>query len=291
MTSTILLVPREGAGPAQVGDLTPLEVVLGERIGDQRDAWTLEGTQEGWLASGSFLLSGASLRAESLGEGLTKLRVDAVIRQGGPLTTGPFKLRHEPSGRVIEIAATQLGQENAAVPEIGQKPPEWLLPPVPIGGWNVVLLALLGALLFALLAWLGRALYRRLAARALARLNHKDRALKELANLHRYARAKSLQQNEWKKFSFELAGILRRYSDENFGMDSRDMTDREFVEELRRQRGPREQAESISAILSTITEVRYGTKMLEITRVAGLLQDAKHYVERSYLSADGGTKT
>ena len=88
-----------------------------------------------------------------------------------------------------------------------------------------------------------------------------------------------LPLEEWKKFSFELAGVLRRYSDENFKMDSGDMTDREFLHELGTHSGAAPYVHLLATILGTITEVRYGRKALDASLIPGLLLDSKKFVE------------
>jgi hypothetical protein len=96
-----------------------------------------------------------------------------------------------------------------------------------------------------------------------------------------------MKQEEWKKFSFELAGIVRKYSDENFHIDSSDMTDREFLAELRLQSKARSHVDSLARVLSTIDEVRYGKKALEVTHVPDLLLETRKFVENTFQGPEG----
>jgi hypothetical protein len=152
---------------------------------------------------------------------------------------------------------------------------------VPFGGWNYLLLVLLGLILAAGLGLLARKILRRAAQKR--KKNHRDRALAELQSLQKFARSgKGMQQEEWKKFSFALAGVVRKYSDENFRMDSSDMTDREFLAALGQQPRARGQVDSVKSVLGTINEVRYGKKALDATVVPSLLLEARKFVETTY---------
>jgi hypothetical protein len=281
--NAVLSWPNQSAATsAKVGDLLTLEVVVDGKVGSPGDRWTLAEKQD-WLPSGSFTILADSLHASAGDGNLTKISLDAVVHQAGALQAGPFTLRHEPSGQEIEVPLTNLGNtEQLTVP---QEPPNWLLPAMPFGGWNLPLLLILGVLVLTALALGTYRLWARIVRRMRRKRSHKEVALQNLGFLQKFARAKKpLQQEEWKKFSFELAGILRKYSDENFRFDSSDMTDREFLAELRLHSAARNQVDTLAQILATIDEVRYGKKELDSTVVPGLLLDSRRFVETTYVA-------
>lgn len=290
MNGYLTLAPESRDPAPQLGDLVGIEILIEEKIGAPGDGWRVKtpGEQK-WLSVGSVTLSTDTLRTiPSDGNGL-KLLGEALVHQPGPLATSDFILIHQPSGREVVVVAKELSVEVAGPAEGETKEASWYLPPVAFGGWNYFLLALL----FAILIALGALAFRRFGQRIKARrkLNHRDGALQALQGLQKFARSKkALQQEEWKKFSFELAGIIRKYSDENFHLDSSDMTDREFLAELRLNGKARPLVDSLATILSTIDEVRYGRKGLEATDVPGLLLESRKFFEQAYQPKEGEEK-
>jgi hypothetical protein len=209
----------------------------------------------------------------------TKLALEGMVHQPGPLSTGELTLIHVPTAQEIKIEASSLSVTAPAAQQQTEAP--WTLPTVAIGGWNYTLIGILALIFLALLTAGALRLYRRFVKKH--QKNHKEKAISALNGLQKYARSrKGLQQEEWKRFSFELAGILRRFSDENFHIDTSDMTDREFLAELRLQPRARSQVDSLAGLLSMIDEVRYGKKHLEVTLVPGLLLEAKKFVETTF---------
>lgn len=282
MNAAIVLTGKP-ASALKVGDLVSLEVAIDGKIGDAGDAWVLEPKSvTDWIPSGSMLISATSIQQVAAEGAISKLKMDALVQKSGALNTAPLRFRHEKDGLVVDVPQTLLGKEEIQTVQVAKDEP-WLLAPVSLGGWNTFLLALLALAaaggIFALTRWI----WRRYAAHSVKKGNAMERALRELERLQRYGRGKKVEQEQWKKFSFELAFILRRYSDENFGMDSRDCTDREFLEELGRHKIKSAHAALIREILSTITEARYGTKTLEPTMAQNLLGDAKKYISESFI--------
>lgn len=282
MNGYVALAEKDRSPPPQVGDFVTVEILLDEKVGADSDDWKVLSDAK-WLPSGGITLSLPSLRVIPNGNLPTKIAIDGIVHQPGALSTGDFTLKHLPSGQEAKVAAGSLIVEVA---QVEKKENPWVLPAVPFGGWNYFLIALLGAILLAGLALLLRKLLARVARRR--RKNHRDRALAGLQSLQKYARSKNaMKQEEWKKFSFELAGIVRKFSDENFKIDSSDMTDREFLAELRLQPKARAQVDSVARVLSTINEVRYGKKALEVTHVPDLLLEARKFIESTYDAPEG----
>lgn len=289
MNAVVTLSADQAAKAQEVGALLALEISVDGKLANPAASWAISPAPEtGWLPCGSFLLSSASLKPVSSDGTLAKFSIEGVLRLPGELRTCDFRIAAE--GEEILVAGSSVAKDSARPLQQPENAPPWLLPTVDLGGWNVWLLSCLGILLLVALGFLLREILRRLALRSIMKWNHRDRALRELQGLEKYARAKSADQEQWKKFSFELAGILRKYSDENFHMDSRDMTDREFLAELRFHPKGKAHTDLIGHILLTITEVRYGTKLLELQMMPNLLQEGKKYVEAVYVPKEEAKK-
>jgi hypothetical protein len=147
----------------------------------------------------------------------------------------------------------------------------------------------LGLLVAIGLFFLGRWIYRRLLKTKI--IDYRSRTIAALQNLQKYSRGKGpLKQEEWKKFSFELAGIMRKYCDENFHFDSSDLTDREFLRELRFHATNEQAVDSLAKILSTIDEVRYGKKELDLQVIPQLLLESRKFVDQTFKKDTGEKK-
>lgn len=283
MNGYVALAEKDRSPAPQVGDFVTVEILLDERVGADADEWQIVNSDAKWLPAGGITLSLPTLRVIPNGTLPTKLAIDGIVHQPGALATSEFTLRHVPSGQEAKVIAGSLATEVA---QVEKKENPWVLPALPFGGWNYFLIALVAAVVLAGLALLARKLLARVARRR--RRNHRDRALASLQSLQKFARSKNvMKQEEWKKFSFELAGIVRKFSDENFKIDSSDMTDREFLAELRLQPKARAQVDSLSRVLSTIDEVRYGKKALEVTHVPDLLLETRKFIETTYNAPEG----
>jgi hypothetical protein len=286
MIGVISLAADSAQKPLDVGTLVTLEIAADGKVGQVTDGWAITPAPAAdWFTSGSFLLSAGSLKVLSTDGALTKFSIEGLVKTPGELKAGPLKLQHQGDGIEVEVGETTVSKE--IVKPVAQtqspQPPAWLLPPAVLGGWNVWLISALAVLLLVAIGFGVRELLRRLALRSQANWNLRDLALRDLQGLEKYTRANTLELEQWKKFSFELARILRRYSDENFHMDSADMTDREFLAELRFHQKAKGHVDLLAHILSTITEVRYGTKTLEPEMMPTLLREGKTYVDGTYL--------
>ena len=281
MTAVVTLAPGEGGRKPEVGDIVKFQVFIDQRVGAAGDGWEIASENgAAWVPAGSVTASAASVRAVPSDGNSTKVEIEALVHQPGPLIVGPFTLRNQVTKEELEVPANQiLGTEISATATPPKEPP-WVMGGTPFGAWDWLRIAILLAVLLAIGALAVRYGLRRLREHLTRNLTDTERALNALANLQKYARSKKpLQLDEWKKFSFELAGILRRYSDSNFRMDSRDMTDREFLQEMRSRQHAAPFVNLIGGILATITEVRYGRKELDTSVVPGLLLDARKFVE------------
>jgi hypothetical protein len=287
MNAFVSLAPEFREKNLQIGDLVQLEFLLEEKVGDSGDAWKIkEAGEKSWVGSGSFSLSGAPLKGLPSEGNTTKLSVPALIHQPSTLQIQPVTLLHVPSGKEFPVPAQSFKVEIPA-PTQQEEQSTWTLPPVSFGDWNYPLIA---TLLILLLAALGLAIAKFLQRRrANRKRNHKEEALLALQDLQKFARSrKGLEQTEWKKFSFSLAGTLRKYANENFQIDSSDMTDRELLAELKFRPKAAPHTKALATILGTIDEVRYGKKDLDSTVVPGLLLEARQFVEATFQAKEEG---
>lgn len=292
MNIIVTLAPESNAKPG-VGDIVKLQIFLDEKVGAPGDGWEVVApTSTSWLPAGSITVSTMSVRAQPADGNATKLVLEGLVHQPGALVLGSIQLRNQVTKDEVNVPETVISGTEVSAGTKPQDEPPWIQGTVNFGGWNWPLISVFLVVLIAAVYFFGRYLWDRLRGAVGRNLTNSERALNALANLQKYTRSKKpLQQAEWKKFSFELAGILRKYSDENFRFDSSDMTDREFLHELQRHEVQAPHVNLIGSILGTITEVRYGRKELDASVVPGLLLDARKFVESTTVQEkEGQTK-
>jgi hypothetical protein len=292
MNTVLSLSPESQQSPPQLGDILHIVVFTDEKLGAPGDTWRIEAPAGAtWLPAGSLTLAVDSAKSLPVEGSATKIEISGLAHQPGPLELGPFTLRNENTKQVIQVETTKIsGTEVAgASPQTApgsqaqaKEELPWLLPPVAFGGWNWPLLVFLALALLGGLGFGLRKLIQKFPGHLRRKLSHTELALNGIANLQRYGKSKKgLQQEEWKKFSFELADVLRKYSDANWNIDSSDMTDRELLAELRTHATASPHLGQLEQILTTITEVRYGRKELEPSFVPSLLLEARRFVENT----------
>ena len=262
----------------QLGDLVRLELLLEEKL----EANSLAPTDPNvkWIDSGSFTLDLGKWTKVASDSG-TKYSIAALVSKPGKLHTEAFLLLDPIGQGEISVEGADFSLEIAS-PIKGEEKPQWVLPPLPFGSWDYVSISLFLLLLLSLLGMGVWFFFRKKNSKK--KKNHRDVALKGLQDLQKQGKWKQgIQQAEWKKFSFSLAGILRKYLEENFQSDFADLTDRELLMELRLRPKSKGTIETLTNILSTIDEVRYGKKDLDSTLVPGLLGEASKYIEAVYI--------
>jgi hypothetical protein len=271
----------------QLGEFVTLEILFEEKIDLEGKKISLKTEAPRWVVSGSFTLDKSSIKSAAADGNATKLSLRAMVHQPGDLFTEAFEVEIE--GSPYPVPMNRYESKSAAPEGIEKMQPEWFLPTKSIGGWNypiiggLALIALIG-IFFLVRFLLNKFLLKR-------QIDCKSRALLALQSLQKFSRARSaLKQEEWKKFSFELAGIMRKYSDENFEIDSADLTDREFLRELKTHAKNDSAVDSLAKILSTIDEVRYGKKELDLQIVPQLLLESRKFVEETYKKDMGSKK-
>ncbi len=284
MNVIVTLAPDSPPKPG-VGDILKIQLFLDEKIGGSGDGWEVVAPNAtAWLPAGSLTVSTMSVRAQPADGNATKLVLEAMVHQPGALVLGNLQLRNQVTKDEVSVPETAIANAQVAAGTAPKEEPPWIFSSVGFGGWNWILVSIFLAILLGGGIALGRYLWRRLRGQVGRNLTNSERALYAIANLQRYTRSKKpLELTEWKKFSFELAGILRKYADENFRIDSSDMTDREFLLELRKNSDAAPFVNLLGNILGTITEVRYGKKELDTSVVPELLLDARKFVDSTAL--------
>lgn len=284
MSVVVGLSPQQVVKKFTIGDVVTLQVLIDEKIGAPGDSWTFVGSGK-WIPAGSFSVDATSVKSLPADGQLTKLEFRAVVHSKGNAEISGLTIKHGNTEREFPLSG-QVLQEVSLYKEGAAQVP-WILPTLPVGGWNYFAIGVVALILIVAIFALIRLLLRRAGINPLARkLDPRETALQALETLQSYARRKEkLNLDEWKKFSFELASVLRRYSDANFGIESLDLTDREFLDELRSHPKGKTYAESVAGILGLIDEVRYGTKELEPPLVPSLISSAKKYVSSSFIPA------
>lgn len=283
MSATVQIAPGFATKNANIGDPIKLQIVIDEKIGAPEDKWTIKESNSRWLVSGNIVLDLNSLHVVASDPGITKFEIDGVLHSPGAAKINSFALMHESSQKNFSVAESSLSDFEVVASTSPPAQPEWLLPPVKFGGWNYFLIALLSLLLLSIISYGIYRILKKVPVGLRKRLNHKEKAIRALSLLQSYGRAgRSLKQEDWKKFSFELANILRKYSDTNFKFDSSDMTDREFLYELSQHTQAKPYVDVLKNTLSTIDEVRYGKKALDSSIVPSLILDSQKFIESTF---------
>ncbi len=269
----------------QVGEFVTLEILVEGAQSFTANDLAIKDFNSRWYSSGSFTIDTKSFQIAAAEGNSTKITVRAMVHQPDTLFVQSMEIV-TPSGSIFTQMA-QLSGKAAAPEGIEKLQPQWFLPTHSIGGWNIPLLSVVGLLTAIALFFLFRWLYRKLIKPKI--IDYRTRTIAALQNLQKYSRGKApLKQEEWKKFSFELAGIMRKYCDDNFRFDSSDLTDREFLRELRFHATSEQAIDSLAKVLSTIDEVRYGKKELDLQVIPQLLLESRKFVDQTFKKDTGG---
>lgn len=284
MSIIVNLAPGYGSKSAKIGDAAKIQIVFDEKIGVPGDQWKIANTSAKWLVSGNLILDTTTLKSVEADGSLTKIEISGIVHSPGDTNLGTLTLVHSNSLKEFNVPEANLAELKVESPQKEQKEPAWYLPAVPFGTWNYLLVTIFGVVLFAAIFFSVYKIVLMLRDKFAIKLNHKERALRALEQLQAYGKpGRTLRQEDWKKFSFELASVLRKFSDANFEFNSSDMTDREFLYELSRKEKAREQIEILRNTLSTIDEVRYGKKDLDVSIVPSLIVNSRQYIESTFI--------
>lgn len=262
-----------------IGEFVTLEVLVEGNELSQAQNLRFADFEGRWMTSGSFTIDTSSLQLSSADGNNSKISFRAMVHQPNEMFLSSLKITTN-VGEVI-TEPTQLSGK-VALPEGAEKEEvQWFTDTKEVGDWNYLLLTILFISLATPLLFFLRFLYRKLWKKK--ELDYRTRTVQSLQNLQKFSRAKTgLKQEEWKKFSFELASVMRRYCDEHFQFESADLTDREFLRELKFRASNDAAVESLAKILSTIDEVRYGKKELDLQTVPQLILESRRFVDQTF---------
>lgn len=286
MNAVVGISPDQADKKFVIGDSAKIQILIDEKVGENSDVWSFTQNTNGkrWISLGGFVVDTETLKVLPADGKITKLEFRAIVHAKGVADLGNTSIKHNASGKEFPLSGKILTDVTAYKEEVKEVP--WTLPTIPVGGWNTPVIIALVLILLAAIFALIRYLLRKYNINPLARtLTPKEKALQDLEALQFYAKKKTtLKLDDWKKFSFELASILRKFSDQNFNIESAELTDREFLDVLRTHAKGQHHVSSVASILSLIDEVRYGTKELDAPLVPSLIQSAKRYVTDSYIA-------
>src|SRR4051812_38227441 len=98
MNVVVSLSPEGAARKPEVGDVVKLQVFVDEKLGSPGDGWEVAApTPQSWTPAGGLTLSTTSVRALPTDGNATKLELEAMVHQPGPVTVGHFTLRNQVS--------------------------------------------------------------------------------------------------------------------------------------------------------------------------------------------------
>ena len=276
------VVPTPGKNDYTVGDEVRVQLVIDEKISEAGEKWKIPAANnQRWLVAGDLTLDTSSFVTMPSDPGLTKIEGTAIVHQTGKANLGELSLESA-SGKKIQAS----GQVLAEVKSTGlrqDEPPQWTLPPVTFGTWSKTSLAVLALVLLLVLAAAIHVLIRFFRKKKLLpQKSYDELALNELDELSKiYSKRATLDLKEWKQFSFQFVHVLRTFTDANLHTASHDLTDREFLELLGSTNLQKADLGRVKNILTTLDEVRYGTKKLDATLVPTLIQDGRTYLKNS----------
>ena len=284
MTGTASLAPEFRQNSPVLGDLVKIEVLIDGKL--EAKQWKIRG-DKAWITSGSLTLDANHITALPSEGDTTKLSLNGLVVEPGMLKVMPFTLvadGGDAANQEQEVGVADLGVTVAA-PQKEQKELPWILPPVPFGGWNYYLIGGIALVILLVVGFLVRKALLRFTRKFTRKLTYQEEAMASLAELQRFSRTKQgIKGPEWKRFSFSLASTLRRYSDQNYGISSLDLTDREFIARLREKPEAQSRVPALAKILETIDAVRYGQRELDSAVVPELLGEAEKFVKESYIA-------
>src|SRR4051812_14014347 len=144
MNVVVSLAPDSAGKKLEVGDIVKLHIFLDEKVGSPGDGWeVVSASPTLWMPAGGLTVSTVSVRGLPVDGNATKLELEAMVHQPGPVQLGALQLRDQVTKAEVDVPQTTLsGTEVTA----GTKPQEeapWLLSPVRFGGWDWTLLSIL----------------------------------------------------------------------------------------------------------------------------------------------------
>ena len=287
MTTPIVgLTPEFASKELTVGDLVQVQILFSDKMEAGPADWEfLPYDGSTWIVANGVAFDPKNVLASDPSDALTKITIPAIVLKPGKLVFSDVTLKYKKSGQEFPLNGS-LNDQSKQFVEAKEDPFFWQYPFLEYGAcrdW----LWISGLLLFVLLT-IAYLVWKRNRDKRFGRTkNPFEKAHDSLKELEKYKNLPGTQEN-WKKFSFSLAGTIRLFLDHRFNTHSADLTDREFYEKLRgfAEGGPGA-AEASSKILRELEEVRYGQANLSpqtydnvLSKSQILLAESIAYVEK-----------
>ena len=266
----------ESNGNLSVGNAVTVRVYVEEAL-DKDAGWHLsQADSQSWIDEGSVLLKKDSLSVNSEANGSTRFDIEGVLEKPGTAEIKDVLITNRDESVLIR-ADGKLGQVSSVLTDEEKKqPPQWILPPVNYGGWNlwligiIILAALAGLILAARWLWLRR------RKRGETELHYYDRAIRDLTDLNR--QIKKTDRESQRRLGYALARIVREFSQGRFGIPATEMTDQEFIEAIRKNGSVQRPFKDIVETFENLDLLRYSKAELDVTVAPKLLIDIREFV-------------
>src|SRR5687767_3582383 len=96
MNVVVSLSPSSSGKKPEVGDILKIQLFFAEKIGSQGDGWeVVSANSTAWLTTGSLTVSTMSVRSLPVDGNTTKLELDGMVHQPGPIVVGSFFVRNQ----------------------------------------------------------------------------------------------------------------------------------------------------------------------------------------------------
>jgi hypothetical protein len=272
ISGTAGLAAESNDGKLAVGNAVTVRVYVEKALDES--GWSLsQPDQSGWIDAGPVLLKKNSLKA-SVDSASTKFDIAGVLAKPG---NGEVKDLLLTNGTLTVRAAGNLGQIGSLLTdEEKKKQPQWLLPTVPYGGWNVWLISVLAILALSVLGYAGYLFWKKRKASSSAGLNYFERAVLDLRDLER--QIKKTDRESQRRIGYALAKIVREFSEGRFGIAATEMTDIEFTKAITNNSGVKKRFSEIDTTFASLDLLRYSKADLDPTVASKIFLDVRDFV-------------
>lgn len=259
-----------------VGTSVTLRVYVEEAL-SKDSSWSItEQSTNGWLDLDLLLINSKSIQVSVENNGTTRFDFSGVLTKPGGGEIKPFKIENEAQtitiraqGKITEIGSLLTDEEK-------KNQPNWILPPVPYGGWNYWLLSLIAAAAAIALGYIAKALYMRFWHKPPKQLSYFEQAQLDLSQIEKLISKQDRASQ--RKTGYLLAKVLRDFSQGRFGISATEMTDQEFLVALNRIPKIRDKNSAVESYLKNLDLLRYSEAQIDPTIAPKLLLDIREFI-------------
>lgn len=280
MSVIVGLSPEFSSKELTVGDTIVVQVLFSEKVSATPADWSIVGAPvNGWMLAGGVAFDPKLIVYPDPAEPLSKISIPAVIVKSGKVPFEGIVLKNKNAVEDIPLQGI-LSDKVRQLVDSKKEDFHWLYPYVEYGAcndwiWFASIFVISGGIL-AYYLW-----KRKNALLTAIQRDPYKRADSVLKDLYRYTKLPSNQEN-WKKFSYALAGTVRKFIDHRFSQNTSERTDLEFLSSLRENPdGGADVADKAGAILREIEEVRYGQTTLSPQFFTSLLERSQELLNES----------